>query len=340
MLEYLKVKEYDKKYKIKDTNIVCFSKDKITDYFPDGNYEVAGETIPKNRKDPIDTIKMGGEELKVSEYKSHSRIFYKVYGYVLLKDGRCVALIKRRKLIWILLFLVALVILGGYLYLNASKVEAPDFDELAGDRNLVYISLPTGSMNYHIREDMSPFSGGEIDVLMEHDGSYIKIHNQSITLNDKKKLENGKIDFPSQTFELMEGTYDGRFIIRSGNGAKELVATIIITKAKEGHANVILKQHVYISQETGEVKMEYRQENSSHDSAVQLILRNGRNENLLAQSGLLHSGDTLTSMQVNDDARSLLEKGEYEGIVRTCFYINGEKTVGITPDAVVKIIVI
>ena len=45
MLKYSFLNDYDTKYKVKNREIACFSKSKMKDMYPDGNYNVIVETI-------------------------------------------------------------------------------------------------------------------------------------------------------------------------------------------------------------------------------------------------------------------------------------------------------
>ena len=82
MFRYGFTDTYDSKYKVRNRDIACFSKSKMKDMYPDGNYNVIGETILNNKKDKIDEIVLGKVALNVSKEGSHSKLFYKDAAYI------------------------------------------------------------------------------------------------------------------------------------------------------------------------------------------------------------------------------------------------------------------
>lgn len=120
-------KNYGSVYRAdKDTEMGCYTKKQMKSFYPRGDYSVEGELSPRNDKSAIGTLKFNNKSFPVRHFKSHSKLFYAVKGYIKLEgieDG-FLALMKnalpaRMMSIVLVLFLAAS---GLYLGSNWSAI--------------------------------------------------------------------------------------------------------------------------------------------------------------------------------------------------------------------------
>lgn len=96
-----------------------------------------------------------------------------------------------------------------------------------------------------------------------------------------------------------------------------------------GSVTISFADDVRYSLSTGEVSLYYQNPNAStHNVVVQVILLDGENEYLLAQSGILEPGYQVTSLTAVKDAPQL-SQGGYDGKLKLLFYdpATGERAI-------------
>ena len=101
-------KDYDAIVKINDRDIKCYSKKKIKNLYPDGNYSIIGETLEKNKKKEKNTIIIANKTFIVSKYGANSNIIYKRKGYFEVGDNEYIVYLKSRIAFLLILFFVLL----------------------------------------------------------------------------------------------------------------------------------------------------------------------------------------------------------------------------------------
>lgn len=157
---YIKLDDYDKKFKIKDEQILCYSKDAFND-LPDEVKIVSEMYKYKPDDDADDTILIEGKKYPVFEPDSTNRLFYSLRGYINVKENEYIALYKSRIPFFLWLFSIALLALIA-LMLIFNLTKAPD------DENPTFNPLPPVDSNaYDIGGTEEPTktdsaSGGEV----------------------------------------------------------------------------------------------------------------------------------------------------------------------------------
>ena len=87
-----------------------------------------------------------------------------------------------------------------------------------------------------------------------------------------------------------------------------------------GSVTISFMDNVTYSLSTGELSLYYQNPNAStHNVVVQVILENGEDESLLAQSGILTPGHQVTALQADAGAPQL-SVGGYNGKLKLLFY--------------------
>lgn len=87
-----------------------------------------------------------------------------------------------------------------------------------------------------------------------------------------------------------------------------------------GSVTISFMDNVTYSLSTGELSLYYQNPNAStHNVVVQVILENGEDEYLLAQSGILTPGHQVTALQADAGAPQL-SVGGYNGKLKLLFY--------------------
>lgn len=99
-------KDYDACVRINGRDIKCYSKNKIKELYPNGNYKIVGETFEKNKKRNKDIIEIANKKLNVSKYGSNSKILYKTKGYIEVDENQYIVYLKSRVAFLFLLFLI------------------------------------------------------------------------------------------------------------------------------------------------------------------------------------------------------------------------------------------
>ena len=349
-----KYEDYDSSYKVKNREIACYSKDKMKELFPDGNFPVSGETLLRNKKKEIDTVELGGKSFSVSEEDSHSSLLTRTKGYVSDGKGGYIVLLRPNFLIlWILLGLaVGLTLL--LLLPGDNGILPPDFSvpddpnavvEPAPDEPVdhIIIHIPSGEVEFDIKSDIGfrPKDIGKVEIRLTVDGKDYTILSDAITMNENGTFPDMKIDFTKVHVELKPGQYLGWVIFTAPNGAEvKLPILIVIRNTYGGSMTIGYSDKVLVDRATGGITMRYDHgQDASHDCILQLILDNGGKEYLLAQSGALHPGQSLSTMTLESGAASRLTSGVYHGRLRINLYNGESKLTDMNTDIEVTITV-
>ena len=340
MITYAVREDYDKTYKVKKREVDCYSKKKMKDIFPDGNYHVIGETLPRNKKEEIDRITLADKEFIVSKEDSHSSLFTRTAGYVNNGKGEYIILLRRNFLIlWILLGILAVTAALIILLPKDNGILPPDYELVENDPNAVTevdenepedhvtVHLPKGDVEFDIHSDtgIEPGETGRVKIILTIEGVDHVILNDAITVNGDGTYPDLQIDFTKLHVELKPGRYLGWVIFTAPDGTEtKLPVLIMIRNTYGGAVTVEYSMQATVDRATGDITMKYKHGlDASHDCVLQLILDNGGNEYLLSQSGALHPGQTLTAMTLDPDMAAQLTSGVYHGRLRVNLY-NGE----------------
>ena len=356
MIAYAVREDYDKTYKVKKREVDCYSKKKMKDIFPDGNYHVIGETLPRNKEEEIDRITLADKEFIVSEEDSHSSLFTRTAGYVNNGKGEYIILLRRNfLLLWILLGILAVTAALIILLPKDSGILPPDYELVENDPNAVTeldenepedhvtVHLPKGDVELDIHSDtgLKPGETGTVKIILTVDGVDYVILEDAITVLGDGTYPDLQIDFTKVHVELRPGRYLGWVIFTAPDGTvTKLPILIMIRNTYGGSVTVEYSMQATVDRATGNITMKYKHGlDASHDCVLQLILDNGGNEYLLSQSGALHPGQTLTAMTLDPDMASQLTSGVYHGRLRVNLYNGEKKTTNMNTDIEVSITV-
>ena len=363
MITYAVMEDYDKTYKVKKREVECYSKKKMKKMFPDGNFRVIGETLPRNKKKEIDRITLAEKEFIVSKEDSHSSLFTHIAGYVNNGKGEYVILLRRNfLLLWLFFGALALVVtlLAAILILRMPKdhesgILMPDYELVEDDPNAVTevdenepedhvtIHLPKGNVELDMKSDtgLKPNETGRVKIILTVDGIDYVIFEDSITVLGDGTYPDLLIDFTKLKVELRPGRYLGWIIFTAPDGTEtKFPILIMIRNTYGGSVTVEYSMQATVDRATGDITMSYKHGlDASHDCVLQLILDNGGNEYLLSQSGVLHAGQTLTAMTLEPDMATKLSSGVYHGRLRVNLYNGKDETTDIHTDIEVSITV-
>lgn len=232
--------DYDQKVKIGKEKVFCYSKKQLEKAYPDGNYQIVGETKNKNKKKIISQLRLRNNEFDVCEVGSHSGLLHRRAGYVHVGGDYYIALLKPR---WpFLLILLGLLLLLGLtvnvLLTPREPVEiTPDHPAPVIDPNSALIEdddsqkadAPEGggslSMIYTLEAKLT-LSTGEIEIYFQNPNS--STHNVSVelfVLNGEERVslaQSGLVTAGSQLTRLnmtegaavlREGIYEGLYVL-------------------------------------------------------------------------------------------------------------------------------
>ena len=358
MAKYAVLADYDSSYKVRKREIACYSKDKMKELFPDGNFPVVGETLPRNKKKEIDTVELGGRSFRISEEDSHSSLLCRTKGYVSDGRGGYIVLLRRNFLIlWILLGILGVgLALALLLRPKESGILPPDYD-VPDDPNAVVetvpeeeepedhvtVHLPKGDVELDIHSDTGLKAGesGHIEIAFTVDGTEYKLLENAIKVKSDGTYPDLQIDFTKLRVELKTGRYLGWVRFTSADGTvTRLPILIVIRNTYGGSMTIGYSDRVLVDRATGGITMRYDHgKDASHDCILQLILDSGDSEVLLSQSGALHPGQSLSTMTAESGALSRLRSGVYHGRLRINLYNGESKLTDMNTDIEVTITV-
>lgn len=332
-LNYEYSDKYDVKYSVKDKDVSYLSKSRLDELYPDGNYIIYGETISGNKKKQFANIKLGDEQFGISRYGSHSRLLYRQAGYIKAPGGAYVALLKIRILPLIILAALMIALAGvGVKMLIGTKADTPNFETADNQRNAVYVYMPEGYIKYKMRSDISKFEGHKLEIYIKDNKKYQKLHTQKVTLDENNNIGDSQIDFPSLHYELKANSYKGKIEIGLGGENRELQAMVYIVHSQKGSSGISYKKVAKVNLSKKVVELYYSQnKDTTHDAIIQLILKRGNSEILLAESGVLYPGEEIKKLSLKDEAIPKLKKGKYDGILRA-YIDNGVGITGVSTE--------
>ena len=324
MLKYSFLNDYDTKYKANNRDIACFSKSKMKDMYPDGNYSIIGETILKNKKDEIDRIVLGKTAFIVSKNGEHSKLLFKVAGYIQEENGKYIKLLKRRWLILIILFGLLMADVIAYLILKGS-IDAPieptpinpeqQQEDEEAQKDIIYISLPTGKIDYRLVNDYSSVDGYDMSLEMNHDNTKDIIHKQNMKLTKDKDFEDGTLDFTLLSFELKVGNYEGKMIFTKDNKSFEYPVDILVRSANSGSMTISYSNEVTVNKSNNQISLNYKHDkDATNNVKLQIVLLdNNKQEVILGESNIVKPGKSISKLTLTN---SNINTGTYDGYIR------------------------
>jgi hypothetical protein len=93
ILEQQPRKNYGARYQSGGHQIKCYTKKQMKSLYPDGAYKVVAEHAAGSRQQPTGVLD-SGKRRPVYAYRSHSRLLYREYGYVVVGEDSYVVLLK------------------------------------------------------------------------------------------------------------------------------------------------------------------------------------------------------------------------------------------------------
>lgn len=317
----------EKKYFDKQTD-----KDKLAGYVHQRNKRYSGKEY--------------GTLFNVSEYNldvySKKKFYQHVTGYIQTTDGEYIAVTSSRLLI--IPFIMGIILAGICIFflLNQPVVPAPDFSDIADeDKNNKYdivarVGLPDGNVSFdgkvYTYEDEKKKQDQKKGEYEEYSGDatitvVITIDGAEHVLLEKTrvKIKNGElpdvtINFSKLDFELKPGIYKGKVHIVYADGSEiDKPIEIVIIDSDSGKAGIGFSKRVDVYKNQNKIKMKYEYEEATTDAIVQIIAMRNDKEILLGQSGIIKRGQKLEEVDLDKSAKSKIDEGAYEGMMRVYF---------------------
>lgn len=148
-------KRYGAKYQLGDLSLVCYSKKQVNALYPKEDYNTAAEYAPGSDKSPAGILDYNETELKLSKYKSHSRVFYSEKGFVSVGEDSFVVLLKNMVALRVIasVLCIAVIVAGALLAVNliGSKESIAVEDEIiaaAGTEENALLDLEEGAVDW------------------------------------------------------------------------------------------------------------------------------------------------------------------------------------------------
>ena len=228
----------DSKVKYKNDELVCYKKKELDKLYPQGDYEVIGETKRNNRKNSFAQLVVANsnEEYLISKLGSHSSILYRKAGFASVGDDKYVALLKNR-FVFFLLFLALLgaLVAGIILLVNLInfKPKTPDnplpppdpyIETIPGDDTEKTVSEKGGGMvsmiytlsaKINVTEKQAKIyfrnpNASNHDVVLE---LYMLSGGNRIKIGESGRIPAGSglytMDIDTSAVQLSEGKYNG-----------------------------------------------------------------------------------------------------------------------------------
>ena len=236
--------DHDKKVKLDDHIILCYSQEQLNQLFPEGNYTVIGETTRSKKAERTADLLANNRTFPLSAHNSHSRLLYSVSGYAKVGDGQFVALLRSRLPFFGMLF-GGMLILALLIFLfmwqlkpkplviidpdhplptvdgNADKLpddpnsQRPDVPEGGGSLSMIYtleakLTLSTGEITMYFQNPAA--SSHDVSIIL-----YIVTGDQEIAIAQSGLLQAGfglnVMEFTEGTAQLQEGVYNGKYLL-------------------------------------------------------------------------------------------------------------------------------
>lgn len=261
----------------------------------------------------------------------------------------------RKSLIPFLLIFLALLgaLIAGIvrsLQPKQSPVIQPDYDLVEVDEaqealqetrnaHMMIITLPQGDItfdgtffdyaNEKARAESAEFKENPFTGSV-HLKAWRNVGFDTLVFDDVLHIAQGKadetfLDFAIQRAELTTGSYDGTLELTYGDGQVLTEAlTVVIRNRNSGAMGIGFAPEVDVNRTTGSVTCYYEVDyTGTHDTILQLILDKNGEEFLLAESGVVTPGHSVTRLTLKDGVVDRVVKGVYSGRLRLNFYSPG-----------------
>ena len=255
-MQIINKKNYDTTFKINNRSIKCYSKDKMKDLYPNGNYVIVGETFQNNKNEEIDKIVIADKELVVSEYKKNSPIMYKREYFIAVGENKYICLLKSRLFILLLFLLIIGITLsfGSLLFIyfrtpmlspeyslppedkNSTEIEEDHSKRLESGKgggsvrirlsNIANVKLSTDTITMAYQNPNQSNQNSVISLVVIKNGNEYYIARSGIVKAGKQITE---LQLNTSQIKLTEGVYKGKYIIDHYNpesGEKALTNSV------------------------------------------------------------------------------------------------------------------
>ena len=238
-MKIIQKKDYDTNYSINDRDIKCYSKKKINDLYPDGNFEIVGETFENNKKDKIDKIKIAQKELVVSEYGKNSKIKYSKKYFICVGKDKYLCLLKSRFFILALLLLILGIIIGILLSIfiyfhtptlkpdyplpneddKSTKIDNDNSQKVKSEEggsarvrlsNVAKVNLSTGKIKMLYQNPNQSNQDSVISLVLINNGNEYIIARSGL-IKTGRQISEMKLN--ANTINLTEGVYKGKYVV-------------------------------------------------------------------------------------------------------------------------------
>lgn len=304
-----------------------------------------------------------------AQYAAEAGGFTYTAGFIPV-GGDAVLEYRKSLLPFLLVFLALLAALISGIVLvmqpKRSPVIQPDYELVEEDEaqtpieeirnaHMMIITLPQGDItfdgtffdysNEKARADASefketPFTGSV------HLKVWRNIGYDTLIFDDSVRVKNGAaaeafLNFDIQKAELDPGVYDGTMEFDYGEGnVLTQPLTVVVRNRNSGSMGIGFAPEVTVNRTNGAVTCYYEVDyTGTHDTILQLILDKNGEEFLLAESGIVTPGHSVTRLNLRDGVVDRVARGVYSGRLRLNFYSPGGKTAetNLNSDIEVKI---
>ena len=236
--------DYDQTIKIEGTKIQCYSRKKMDELYPEGQFTIVGETKRKNKKDKTAILNIWRTRFIVSALEANNKNIFKKAGFVCVGPDEYVVLLKNRFafLIWFCGLLAGLGLAGLLLWMAMSGQREPviiDPDHPLPTEDPYAQTIPEGeddgdkavsedgggsvSMIYTLSANVS-LSSGTAEIYFRNPSKsnhdiklvlYALSGDEEYPLAQSGLLKAGsqltQLDLIEGAAQLKEGTYEGKY---------------------------------------------------------------------------------------------------------------------------------
>lgn len=196
-----------------------------------------------------------------------------------------------------------------------TPVNPPQEEEPIQEKDTVYITLPTGTIEYNLINDISNLNDYDLSVEMKHDNSSNIIHSQKVKLTKDKTIESSTLDFPSLTFELKVGNYEGKLIYTKDGDIVEYPADIRIRSANSGKMTISYSNEVTVNKSNNLISLNYKHDkDATNDVKLQIVLLDSnKQEYILGESDIVKPGNSVSKLTLTNPN---ITPDTYDGYIR------------------------
>ena len=243
-IKYILKDNYDQKEKINKNQIFCYSKKKLDELYPEGNYkiigEISGKTINQNEIRPDQSIlKFQDLNYIIDELGTANKFIYSRKSYISIGNDEFVVLLHNKVIFLFLISLISLliIIMLGLIFcfgdnlLNPKPVIDPNISDMENDHSdKIESEQGGGSVSIaYTKEALLKLADNEIEMYLGNPNAsnhqivaelYIENGNQDSCIAKSGLINPGselKLMTFNQSLSLSSGSYLGYYVLKFYN---------------------------------------------------------------------------------------------------------------------------